>query len=119
MKNTKSVTLSAPILFHDKSIRELTFAEPKWKDVEELGPPDQLMRSGDMLSVTTFPAIVSQYAERTIQPLENFPLLLMLPLQDVLRVHEAIGDFFREARAANAGSTVGSQSSSSSNAASA
>ncbi len=119
MKAQKTVKLSAPILFHEKRITELTFGEPKWQDVEELGAPDQMMRASGMLSIATLPAVISKYAERTIQPMENFPLLLMLPLRDTLAVHEAVLDFFKEARAAIVDSGAASPASSSPSAASA
>ncbi len=96
---TKTIELKSPILWHDKTIREIAIREPGWKDVEALGYPSEVMQSGDTLSMATFPSVIAAYADRCLQPAGEGHMLALLGLGDTLAVHEAILSFFREARA--------------------
>lgn len=96
---TKTIELKSPVLWHDRTVREIALREPRWKDVEVLGYPSEVMQSGETLSMATFPSVIAAYAERCFQPADDAHLLTLLGLRDTLAVHEAILAFFREARA--------------------
>lgn len=96
---TKTIKLLDPVLWGEGRVREIKLREPRWTDVEALGYPSEVMQSGETLSLATYPSIVAQYADRCFQPRGEGHVLQALSLRDTLSIHEAVLDFFREARA--------------------
>jgi hypothetical protein len=108
---SKTVPLTDPLIGHTGPIQELTFREPTFADLMDIGDPVDVVRTseGHFVRTVNWPA-VREYCERCAP--EAVALLLpKLNLKDSIAASEAMLSFFTEARAANSSTTNSPESS--------
>lgn len=99
MPKTKDLPLIDPIRGHETEIKVLTFREPGFIDLVELGEPVAMARSeGGLTYAAERDEVVRAYCERLLVEPKDPGLLAQVGLADGLRLKDLIFGFFKEAR---------------------
>lgn len=100
----KNIKLSRTYTELGRPFSDLAFRVPRWNDFVDLGDIEewQPIETADgeprRFMLVRYPDVVAKYAERCVQEPASAAHLAILDLVDTIAVHEAIKDFFSEAR---------------------
>jgi len=106
---SRFVPLALPIDGHKGKVTAVVLRMPTWPDYQAIGDIQIPARQGESVTLIDDVEAIGRYAERLVVG-EAADFLPQLKLPDVLAVHEAIKDFFQQARSGDRPSTSSSAS---------
>jgi hypothetical protein len=111
---SKKITLEKPVLWFEKTIREIEIREPTCMEFIDIGEPKIWARSADGgIFAIEQSAVVKQYLDRCLSVENGSAIFMLLSLKDGQAIKAALHGFFTEAAEPPTSNNDGASSSSS------